>query len=113
MLSTRSLPFALAGPIFSVLSGQAVANINISDPDAVDAVLDRYADGERGPSTYARLEDWDGNIVYENTHFSVDPKSEIVGVRMSHLFWIPNDGVGRDGAFRGELYRQFWADGST
>ena len=109
MLSTRSPPFALAGPIFSVPSDQATADINISDPDAVDAVLDRYVDGEHCPFTYARLEDWDGNIVYENTHFSVDPKSEIVGVRMSHLFWIPNDGVGREGAFRGELYRQFWA----
>ena len=47
---------------------------------------------------------------YEGTHFWVDPKREFVGVIMSQLFWIPEGGGGRDGAFRGELYRQFWAE---
>lgn len=46
---------------------------------------------------------------YEGTHFWVDPKREFVGIIMSQIFWINEDGYGRDEAFRGELYRQFWA----
>ena len=46
---------------------------------------------------------------YEGTHFWVDPKREFVAVIMSQMFWIPEGGWGRDEAFRGELYKQFWA----
>ena len=46
---------------------------------------------------------------YEGTHFWVDPKREFVAVIMSQMFWIPEGGEGRNEAFRGELYRQFWA----
>ncbi|MCY4182373.1 MAG: serine hydrolase [Gammaproteobacteria bacterium] len=46
---------------------------------------------------------------YEGTHFWVDPKREFVGIIMSQIFWINEDGYGRDEAFRGELYRQLWA----
>ena len=46
---------------------------------------------------------------YEGTHFWVDPKREFVGIIMSQIFWINEGGYGRDEAFRGELYRQFWA----
>ena len=46
---------------------------------------------------------------YEGTHFWVDPKREFVGIVMSQIFWINEGGYGRDEAFRGELYRQFWA----
>ncbi len=46
---------------------------------------------------------------YEGTHFWVDPKRDFVGIIMSQIFWINEDGYGRDEAFRGELYRQFWA----
>ena len=46
---------------------------------------------------------------YEGTHFWVDPKREFVGVIMSQMWWIPEGGGRRNEAFRGELYRQFWA----
>ncbi|MCY3564865.1 MAG: serine hydrolase [Gammaproteobacteria bacterium] len=46
---------------------------------------------------------------YEGTHFWVDPKREFVGIIMSQIFWINEDGWFRDETFRGELYRQFWA----
>ena len=49
---------------------------------------------------------------YEGTHFWVDPKREFVGIIMSQIFWINEGGYGRDEAFRGELYRQFWAEES-
>ena len=47
---------------------------------------------------------------YEGTHFWVDPEREFVGIIMSQIFWINEDGWGRDEAFRGELYRQLWAE---
>ena len=40
----------------------------------------------------------------------LDAKREFVGVIMSRMRWIPEGGGGRDEAFRGELYRQFWAE---
>ena len=46
---------------------------------------------------------------YEGTHFWVDPKREFVGIIMSQIFWINEDGWFRDETFRGELYRQLWA----
>lgn len=46
---------------------------------------------------------------YEGTHFWVDPKREFVAVIMSQIFSAPPGGHGRDAAFRGALYKQFWA----
>ena len=63
----RTARFALAGLVFSILSGQASAAINIPDTGALDAVLDRYVDDGHYPFVYARLEDRDGNVVYEHS----------------------------------------------
>jgi len=65
MLNLRSLSVAFAGLVLSTLSGQAAAAVNIPDPDAVDAVIDGFVDGGYYPFIYARLEDRDGNVVYE------------------------------------------------
>ena len=91
MLTIRSARLALAGLVSSILSGQASVAVNIPDPDAVDAVLDRYVDEGYYPFIW------------------VDPKREFIGVVMTQMWWIPEGGGGRDQAFRGELYRQFWA----
>ena len=81
MLTIRTALIALAGLIFPLLSGHASAAVNIPDPDAVDAVIDRFVDGGHYPFIYARLEDRDGNVVYE--HGSVNrellPDAEIDG----------------------------------
>jgi len=81
MLSTRTASLALAGLILSILSGQASAAVNIPDPDAVDAVLDRFVDEGHYPFIYARLEDLDGNVVYEHGAVNRDllPDAEIDG----------------------------------
>ena len=97
MLTIRSARLALAGLVSSILSGQASVAVNIPDPDpdpdpdAVDAVLDQYVDEGYYPFIW------------------VDPKREFIGVVMTQMWWIPEGGGGRDQAFRGELYRQFWA----
>ncbi len=65
-----------------------------------------------GEPTRAREQGEEGLWVgggYEGTHFWVDPGREFVGIIMSQIFWINEGGYGRDEAFRGELYRQFWA----
>lgn len=46
---------------------------------------------------------------YEGTHFWVDPKREFVAVIMSQVHGVQPAGHGRDAAFRGALYKQFWA----
>ncbi len=66
MLIIRTARLALSGLIFSILSGPASAAVNIPDPDAVDAVIDRFVEGGHYPFIYARLEDRDGNVVYEH-----------------------------------------------
>ncbi len=68
-----------------------------------------------GEPTRAREQGEEGLWVgggYEGTHFWVDPKREFVGIIMSQIYWINESGWGRDEAFRGELYRQFWAEES-
>lgn len=81
MLTIRTVRLALAGLIFAILSGQASAAVNVPDPDAVDAVIDRFVEGGYYPFIYARLEDRDGNVVYE--HSAVNrvllPDAEIDG----------------------------------
>ena len=81
MLIMRTVSLALAGLIFSILSGQVSAAVNIPDPDAVDAVIDRFVDGGHYPFIYARLEDRDGNVVYEHGAVNRDmlPDAEIDG----------------------------------
>ena len=159
MVNIRSPLFVFAGLVLWTLVGDTAAAVSIPDPDAVDAVLDRYVVEGYYPFIYARLENRDGNVLYEHsavnrellpdaeingqtwiriwsmskivtistvldlvedglwigggyegTHFWVDPKREFVGVIMSQMRWIPEGGGGRDGAFRGELYREFWAE---
>jgi CubicO group peptidase (beta-lactamase class C family) len=46
---------------------------------------------------------------YEGTHFWIDPKRDFVGVVMTQMFWVPKSGWGRDNEFKGELYRQIFA----
>ena len=81
MLSIRAASCALAGLVLSTLSGQASAAVNIPDPDAVDAVLDRFVDEGYYPFIYARLEDRDGNVVYEHGAVNRDllPDADIDG----------------------------------
>ena len=81
MLSIRTASCALAGLVLSTLSGQASAAVNIPDPDAVDAVLDRFVDEGYYPFIYARLEDRDGNVVYEHGAVNRDllPDADIDG----------------------------------
>ena len=81
MLSIRTASCALAGLVLSILSGQASAAVNIPDPDAVDAVLDRFVDEGYYPFIYARLEDRDGNVVYEHGAVNRDllPDADIDG----------------------------------
>ena len=81
MLTIRAARLALAGLIFSILTGLASAAVNIPDPDAVDAVIDRFVEGGYYPFIYARLEDRDGNVVYEHGAVNRDllPDAEIDG----------------------------------
>ena len=81
MLTMRTARFVLAGLVFSILTGQASAAVNISDPDVLDAVLDRYVDEGYYPFIYARLEDRDGNVVYEHSVVNREllPDAEIDG----------------------------------
>ena len=51
-------------------TGVAERALKIPDPQALDALLDRYVDGKLLPFIYARLEDRDGNVIYE--HGAVD-----------------------------------------
>ena len=81
MLTMRTARFVLAGLVFSILTGQASAAVNISDPNALNAVLDRYVDEGHYPFIYARLEDRDGNVVYEHSVVNREllPDAEIDG----------------------------------
>ena len=81
MLNLRSLSVAFAGLALSTLSGQVAAAVNIPDPDAVDAVIDGFVDAGFYPFIYARLEDRDGNIVYEHGAVNREllPDAEIDG----------------------------------
>ena len=81
MLTIRTARLALAGLIIPILSGQASAAVNIPDPDAVDAVIDRFVEGGYYPFIYARLEDREGNVVYEHGAVNRDllPDAEIDG----------------------------------
>ena len=81
MLNIRSLSVAFAGLALSTLSGQAAAAVNIPDHDAVDAVIDGFVDDGYYPFIYARLEDRDGNVVYEHSAVSREllPDAEIDG----------------------------------
>ena len=45
---------------------------------------------------------------YEATHFWVDPKREFVGVIMSQMYWIPEEGYTRDDRIRGGIYKQIF-----
>ena len=67
MVNIRSLLFVFAGLVVSTLVGHTAAAVSIPDPDAVDAVLDRYVDEGYYPFIYARLEDRDGNVLYEHS----------------------------------------------
>ena len=81
MLTIRSARLALAGLVLSALSGFAVADVSVPDPDALDAVLDRYVDDGHYPFLYARLEDRDGNVLYEHSAVNREllPDAEIDG----------------------------------
>ena len=72
---------AFAGLIFPFLFGQASAAVSIPDPDAVDAVIDRFVEGGHYPFIYARLEDRDGNVVYEHSAVNREliPNAQIDG----------------------------------
>ena len=50
----------------------AGANLKIEDPAALDAVLDHYVDSGMLPFIYARLEDRDGNLIYEHASVNRD-----------------------------------------
>ena len=81
MLNLRSLSVAFAGLALSTLTGQSEAAVNIPSPDAVDAVIDGFVDDGYYPFIYARLEDRDGNVVYEHSAVNRDllPDAEIDG----------------------------------
>ena len=81
MLNLRSLSVAFAGLALSTLSGQAAAAVSIPDSDAVDAVIDGFVDDGYYPFIYARLEDRDGNVVYEHGAVNREllPDAEIDG----------------------------------
>ena len=81
MLTIRTARLVLAGLIFPILSGLASAAVNIPDPEAVDAVIDRFVEGGYYPFIYARLEDRDGNVVYEHGAVNREllPDAEIDG----------------------------------
>ena len=50
--------------------GATAPDSPITDPQALDAILDRYVDNQQLPFIYARLEDREGNVIYE--HGAVD-----------------------------------------
>ena len=50
---------------------------------------------------------WQGGG-YEGTQFWIDPKRKFVGVMMSQIHSVPNNGWDYYNEFRGELYRQFF-----
>ena len=81
MLIIRTARLALAGLILSTPAGPASAAVNIPDPEAVDAVIDRFVEGGQYPFIYARLEDRDGNVVYEHgaVNRNLLPDAEIDG----------------------------------
>ena len=57
------------------------AAVNVPDPDAVDAVIDGFVDDGYYPFIYARLEDRDGDVVYEHSAVNREllPDAEIDG----------------------------------
>ncbi len=69
---TATLLLASVGAACAVTGqfARAEPSIQISDPAALDATLDHYVDSGALPFIYARLEDRDGNLVYE--HASVN-----------------------------------------
>ena len=67
MFIIRSMRRALAVLMLCALAGHAGAKINVANPDALDAVLDRYVNDGHYPFVYARLEDKYGNLVYEHS----------------------------------------------
>lgn len=58
----------LATPVS--LADDHEAAIQIPNAEALDAVLDQYVDGGHLPFVYARLEDRDGNLIYEHASAS-------------------------------------------
>ena len=77
----RSALIALAGAVLPAFVHFAVAQVEVPDPDALDAVLDRFVNEGHYPFLYARLEDRDGNVVYEHDVVNRDllPDAEIDG----------------------------------
>ena len=57
---------------FSCLKKETVASLKIAAPDELDKVLSHYVEEGFYPFVYARLEDLDGNVIYE--HSSVNEK---------------------------------------
>ena len=52
---------------------------------------------------------WQGGG-YEGTQFWIDPKREFVGVIMTQVHEVPNNGWDMYNDFRGALYKQFWRE---
>ncbi|MEE4216385.1 MAG: serine hydrolase domain-containing protein [Xanthomonadales bacterium] len=60
----------------------------------------KLGDGEMGPAPL-----WIGGG-YEGTHFWIDPEREFVGIIMSQIVQVPEQGHGRDEAIRKAIYEQ-------
>ena len=50
---------------------------------------------------------------YEQTHFWVDPKRKFVGLIMSQMFAVPEQGNNRDNLLRGAIYKQIFKSEKT
>ena len=80
-------PRILAAGVFSILlcAAAAQADVQVPDPDALDSILNRHVDEGHYPFIYARIEDEDGNLVYE--HGAVN-RNLIPDARINGDTWI-------------------------
>ena len=85
----RGIAAALLGATLAV-SQFASAAVEVTDPDALDAVLDRFVDAGHYPFLYARLEDRAGNVVYEHGVVNRDllPESVLPAGKIDGQTWI-------------------------
>jgi len=67
--------------IFSCSEKERTSLANVSNPKALDKVLNRYVNDGFFPFVYARLEDLDGKLIYEHSAVNKDllPNTEIDG----------------------------------
>lgn len=72
---------AILSLCFSCKSEQTSNSINIKNPQALDAILDKYVDEGYYPFLYARLENLDGSLLYEHSAVNKKllPNTEING----------------------------------